>query len=291
MILYYCALFASVLMETAKNVLSNEFSKTSLKNGADICKFNGIMYAGSFAVMLVILCFSGFSVSLYTVLMALLFAVVTDGVQATLLRALKNGPLALVNFIQLIGGILIPPIFGMLFLRQSATALQLAAIPLLLAALALVLDLKKENFRRGSWMFPALLSMLCCGVIGILQSIQRASAYADEMNPFLALTFLFILVKNAVQGLIVGRRSPSCFSARSRAALPPLFSGIFMGIVNAVNLYLIGVIPNVIFFPIANGGLLIMTTLAAALLFRERLNGRQWCGIVCGTAAMLMIGI
>ena len=64
-----------------------------------------------------------------------------------------------------------------------------------------------------------------------------------------------------------------------------------MGVVNTVNLFLVGVMPSIIFFPIANGGLLIMTMLAAVIFFKERLRLVQWLGILLGLGAMCMLGI
>ena len=64
MLPYYLLTITSVLMETAKNVFSNSFSKNHLKNNTDIYKFNTFMYAGSLAVMLVIIAAKGCKLSL-----------------------------------------------------------------------------------------------------------------------------------------------------------------------------------------------------------------------------------
>ncbi|MBQ8400892.1 MAG: EamA family transporter [Clostridia bacterium] len=291
MVGYYLLTLASVLMETAKNVFSNSFSKTSLKNNTDVYKFNTFMYAGSLVVMLVMLCFAGCKISLYTILMAVLFAVVSGGMQTFLLRALRHGPLSFVNFIQTSGGLMIPALFGAIFLKQGISTIQIIALPVLVFAMALVMDLKKGEKKGGSWLPDAILSMTCCGLVGVVQSLHQASAHADEMYGFLAATFFFIVLMNLVPWKLAEKKEPANFSVRSKAILQPAVSGVFMGIVNVVNLFLIGVMPSVIFFPIANGGLLIMTILAAVVFFRERLRIMQWIGIGVGIAAMCLLGI
>jgi len=294
MAVYYLLTLASVLMETAKNVFSNSFSKTSLKNNTDVYKFNAFMYAGSLVVMLVMLCLEGCKISLYTVGMAFLFALASGGMQTALLRALRQGPLSFVNFIQTTGGLVIPALFGVIFLRQGIKALQILALPILIISLAMVMDLKKgEKIENpgGRWLPDAILSMVCCGLVGVLQTLHQSSAHADELYSFLAVTFFFIVIMNLVPWLLREKKEPANFSVRSRAIVQPVGSGIFMGIVNVVNLFLIGVMPSVIFFPIANGGLLIMTILAAVVFFKERLKPLQWIGIVIGIVAMCMLGI
>ena len=143
MAVYYLLTLASVLMETAKNVFSNSFSKNSLKNNTDVYKFNTFMYAGSLVVMLVMLCIEGCKLSLFTVGMAFLFALVSGGMQTFLLRALRHGPLSFVNFLQTSGGLAIPALFGVIFLHQGIKTLQIIALPVLIISMALVMDLKK----------------------------------------------------------------------------------------------------------------------------------------------------
>ncbi len=295
MALYYLMTLASVLMETAKNVFSNSFSKNYLKNNTDVYKFNTFMYAGSLAVMVVMLLVEGCKLSLYTVGMAFLFALVSGGMQTFLLRALRQGPLSFVNFIQTSGGLVIPALFGALFLKQGIKPLQIVALPILIVSMALVMDLRgdknTDDQKGGRWLPDAILSMVCCGLVGVLQSLHQESDHSDELYGFLAVTFFFIVLMNLIPWLMGEKKEPANFSMRTRAFVQPVGSGVFMGIVNVVNLFLIGVMPSVIFFPIANGGLLIMTILAAVVFFRERLKPAQWIGIVIGIVAMCMLGI
>ena len=52
--------------------------------------------------------------------------------------------------------------------------------------------------------------------------------------------------------------------------------GVLQAVNHKLNLYLSGVMDSAVFFPIVNGGGLVLTTLLAVPLFRERLAGRQW---------------
>lgn len=289
MAIFYLLTVFSVLMETAKNIFSNMYSKDHIKGERDIYLFNIYMYGGALAVMLVLQLLSPATLSMGTVILAALFALMIGGMQTTLLRALRHGPLSYVNFIQT-SGLVIPALFGAVCLGQPISIRQIAALPILLFSMALVMDLKKES-AGGKWLGDAIGSMVCCGLVGVIQSLHQSSNHADEQNSFLALSFFFVVLINLISFLVSPRISDAPKSISLKFYALPLLSGIFFGIVNALNLFLIGVMPNVIFFPIANGGLLIATMLAAVWIFRESLNKKQWLGILIGVVSMCMLGI
>lgn len=289
MAIYYLLTVSSVLMETTKNILSNMYSKDHVKNERDIYLFNIFMYSGCLAVMLGLLLISPTTLSLKTVILAALFSVVIGGMQTTLLRALRCGPLSYINFIQT-SGLIIPALFGALCLGQKITWIQIIAIPILLFSMALVMDLKKES-SKGKWLGHAIGSMVCCGLVGVLQAVQQASSVSSEQNSFLALSFFFVVLINLISYLVSPKSEESKKRITPKSSIVPLITGILFGIINALNLFLVGVMPSVIFFPLSNGGLLIATMLAATIIFKESLNFKQWSGIIIGLISMCMLGI
>jgi len=46
---------------------------------------------------------------------------------------------------------------------------------------------------------------------------------------------------------------------------------------------------SAVFFPIVNGGGLVLTTFAAVLLFKEKLSKKQWIGVVLGIASVVFL--
>ena len=67
--------------------------------------------------------------------------------------------------------------------------------------------------------------------------------------------------------------------------------GVGVALNNQINLYLSGVVASAVFFPIVNGGGLILITAASVVLFREKLTIRQWIGLALGIAATLLLCI
>ena len=60
---------------------------------------------------------------------------------------------------------------------------------------------------------------------------------------------------------------------------------------NKLNLYLTGVIDGVIFFPFLNGGAIGFTALFSFVIFKEKLNLRQWIGIFFCIISIILVAI
>lgn len=281
--MHYFLLFFSIFLETAKTVVANLFSKQELKEDRDIFKFNWIFYLGSFAILL---CFPTTLPSLYTVLMACAFAVVTTASQYFCLQALRCGPMSLTTFIQG-SNLLIPTFFGM-FLGAIPSPFFWPLLVLLLVAMALVLVSKLESV-RFRWIVLSMGTFLFTGGIGILQTLAKP----EEQIPFLQIAFALCALFNLVGQLLVRKKNACSFPIRSRTSIMALGSGVAMGAVNRINLYLAdpNVMPTYIFFPIVNGGLIFLTTVAAVIFFKERLTRKQWLGLALGIVMLTVIGI
>ena len=90
-----------------------------------------------------------------------------------------------------------------------------------------------------------------------------------------------------------GKQQPLMDKKASLVLLAALFAagGVGVALNNLINLYLSGVVASAVFFPIVNGGGLILITIASVVFFRERLTGRQWTGLGLGIAATLLLCI
>ena len=67
--------------------------------------------------------------------------------------------------------------------------------------------------------------------------------------------------------------------------------GVFSAINNKFNLYLSGVMDSAVFFPIVNGGVIVLSGLASVLVFKEKISGKKLAGLIIGIIATCLIGI
>ena len=57
-----------------------------------------------------------------------------------------------------------------------------------------------------------------------------------------------------------------------------------------MNLYLSGAMNPIVFFPIVNGGVILLSGIAAICVFREKLSKQQWIGLAVGFASIMCLG-
>lgn len=84
-------------------------------------------------------------------------------------------------------------------------------------------------------------------------------------------------------------QTPNC-SFPKNILIYMLLSGLASCAYIRINLSISNVIPSVIFFPISNGGMVILSTVVGRVAFGEKLNRVQLLGIAIGCLAVVITG-
>lgn len=285
-IFLYILLFLSIFMETGKTIFSNSFSKNILKNDTDIYKFNFFTYLGSIVVLMF---YRGGGISIFSVILSFFFSIAIWLNQYFMLKALEFGSMTFTTFIAG-SSLIIPVAFSAIVWNEKITLIQIVMLAILIVSMALALDIKRGN-ETFKWLVFAFLTMASTGVIGIIQSIHQSSDHAGELASFLRYSFIFSALINLIGWKWRERKENTSFSIKGKTIIQAGLTGIFIGAVHIINLYLAGVLPKVILFPAVNGGLIFVTLIADLIFFKERLNWKQWIGIIIGSVALCIMGI
>lgn len=237
-------------------------------------------------------------VSPFTVILALFFGIVTATQAIFNLQALECGPFSYTTVIISLS-MLIPTLSGAIFWNESIALIQIVGIVLMVGCFVFSVNTggeqKKASFK---WLVYCAVAFICTGLIGIMQKVHQSSAYKDELDAFLIIAFAFSCVYSTVRWIILtvkngSIRFPVEEGKKTVLHWKPLlmiaFAGCCVAANNKLNLFLSGVMDSAVFFPVVNGAGLILASLAAFLLFRERLTKRQWIGLVLGIAAVLCL--
>lgn len=289
----YFLLFISVLIDTLKNIYYNYFGKNELDRPKDALLFNTVSCVGS--VLFFVVSGAEWKISAYSFWMALVFAAVTAGAQYLALLSMSLGSMSYsVLFTYL--SMLIPVVFGVLYYRQTVNLLQVIGLILMLVTFWMSVNMKKDSAVTLKWLFAAFGSFVFWGLVGVCQQLHQNSVYAGELNGFLLWTFILATVMFGILYLFTckskkNRTEAPSYRLLSSATVFAVISGAVVGAVNKINLYLSGKMPSVIFFPIVSGGVIILSGLAAILIFREKLSTRQTVGLIAGLASVLFLGI
>ena len=290
----YILLLVSVFCTLSYRLACNWFSKRLSKNGADLQRFN-LLYSSVAAVGLLVLALirSAAAPSLFTLLLGVLFGLLTAVSSLAMINALELGPLSYTSLI-CSAGMIIPALSGWLLFSEPVSVWKFVGTALMLISIAFSVWQKDDAERKASlkWLVLCLLAMLTGGLIGVLQKVHQASEHSAELFYFLAVSFTVSALYSAVLLFLLRKKgtAPSLRISQSRSLLwIALISGTTLAASHVLNLWLAGVMPSIIFFPVVNGVGLLLAVLASVVLFREKLTRIRWAGIVIGIIAVMLL--
>lgn len=286
----------TLLANPVAGITRTYFSKNVSQTVAGYHLFNAVssLVCG---VTLLLLSGGDFRLSSYTLLMAVLFGLVTAAQQVITSAALSIGPWSYTSVIVSMSTV-ITALSGALFFNEIIRTTQIIGILLMMGCLILSVkkeegDQKKKTMR---WFALCMLACAFCGGVGIMQKVHQSSAHREELTMFLVIAFLCSFVFSTCSIFVQrwgknGKKEPFIEKKISATLLVVLFvaGGVGTALINQINLYLSGVVDSAIFFPIVNGGGLIMITILSLVFFKERLTKLQWVGMALGAAATLLL--
>lgn len=243
------------------------------------------------------LCWGGFGAwSVYTLLFGAAFGAVTTLRGVTNIAALNCGPMSytsvIISFFTLISAL-----SGVLFFGETLGWAQIVGMVLMLASFVLAAKSDGKGKRsNGKWLVLCLVAFLATGGIGLMQKVHQGSAHRDELNAFLITAFISASVFCSAVVYVLKKRAGRSAQTADQAPRRPyllllimLISGFCVAANHRFNLYLSGIMNSAVFFPIVNGGGLVLTTIAAVTVFRERLVKKQWVGLILGIASVVFL--
>ncbi len=207
--------------------------------------------------------------------------------------ALALGSVAITSLI-LSYSLLLPTLYGILFLGEPMGAFKAVGLVLLLISLYLVnVTGGRRRERTGnalSWRWAILVSVAALGngVISIVQKQQQqyfAGAYKHE---FMAVALL-MGVACLVPLVLLDRRY---FKESMReGALLGTVCGVCNGAANLMVMLGTALLPASVFFPVMAGGRTIFTYFLSVTFYKERLSAAQTAGIGVGVAALVLLNM
>ena len=273
--------------------LGGELSKVffSHRNPDDMVARQIFIALSSLVSGIVLLCWGGFGqVSVFTVVLGIVFGLAT-ALQATFhLKALEIGPWAYTVVLVSLSSLL-TALSGTIFWDESLTFPQIIGMVFMVLCLILsVMTGGEEKKATLRWFLFCMLAFLCSGSVGIMQKWHQSTPHRAELNGFLIIAFAVGFLYAVCSIPFMRRKEPEKPLPRAKnVVLYSILYGLMFAVVNKLNLYLAGVMDSAVFFPVVNGGGLMLTTLTAIVVFRERLTRRQWIGMACGILSVLLV--
>lgn len=249
--MYYLIIILSVIMFGGCFYLNEVYSKkcgSSLKASLRFC------FVSSVSGLLVLLVFNGFKFefTLFTLLMALLSALVSFGFTFCGFCALKSINLSVYSVFSMLGGMLLPFLQGILFYKEDITFAKILCV--ILVGVSLLFTLKKDDGKKGYIFYIGIFVLN--GMSGVLSKIFTEAPF--QKTSAAGYSILICVCTAVISGILL---------------LPdikkPDFSGTGVAIIGGslskvANFLLVLALLHVdasVQYPLVTGGVMIVSTL------------------------------
>lgn len=271
----------SISSMVLKNGLFNASCKKDLSTNDHKNRFNMIMYAVCILLFGIGLIQGG--ISWFTVLLGVLFGVVTALSNLYTMNALSEGPMHITLLITT-SSMIIPTMSGVFF-GEGFSPYKLIAVAILIGFIYLSLGNGGGKKINKKWFFFVLLAFVFQGSIGVLQKIHQASEHKAELNAFLFVAFICSLIYSRIRA----KKSFKELNFGKKQVIIALLCGVCTYAMNILNLHLAGVLPSQVFFPLVNGSSIVLTSLMSVIVFKERISKKQLVGLCGGILSLIAI--
>jgi len=235
-----------------------------------------------------------FAPSWQTVLLGLLNACMLILYNRSMIEAGNRGSYSFLMIASLFGSILVPTAVGTLFLGETLSGLQVAAMGLMLVSLVLM-NVRTISFKgaSGSYYIWCIVLFLTNGFYGAINNLQTQvmdGAQRTEMLTILYLcSALAVLAAEAFRGQ--GKQLMQGFRMGGKSALCLLITCISATAAANLLLYILTQMDSSILYTIDGGGVLVLSILYSLLLFKEKPNREQIIGMVIAVISIVLINL
>ena len=284
-------MFIAILFGALNSIVLRIFKNRTFKTSGDVFFFNGgvsLIWIGVMAIWYGI-GKGGFSIG--AVAYVAVYAVIICMFLHFKTQALATGPVALTTLISS-AAFIIPTLFGLAVFKETIYPTQIAGMLLIALSLFMCINPQKSNQPLNTkWFVYCLAFFAVGGILGIFYKLFGASPYAGQVNAMmLSASFISVLLFFGC-GLCINKVKKEPIPTLNKSAwLYVILSGIVGCIYIRLNISLSAVIPSVLFFPVSNGALVFLSTIAGYALFKEKLSRIQILGLVLGVVAIFITG-
>lgn len=284
----YVLLVLSIVLMVSKSSVYNIYAKSENPNVSGVFFFNAFSYA---VASIVALCTGGLSaVSLPTVICAFFYAAIVFSLQSLSVIAMKKGPMSLTSLIVMFG-MIIPALAGPIFWGEPFGVLQGVGIAVMLASLWLLKENKAgETATNAKWWILAALCFVLSGMAGVMEKIHQSTDGSAEKTSFVLLACSMMFAFSVLGTAVTSFRARGKRISRNLLIWAPI-SGLLVGLISGVNLTLAGGLNSTVYYPVSNGGALLLTVLISTVVFREKPTARKMIGFAMGLCGVLLLSI
>lgn len=186
--------------------------------------------------------------------------------------------------------VVIPILFSILYYKESVNIIKICGIVLaLISVIFTVYKKKTTNFNSRLIVLPILL-FIGMGLVDLFVKFSQQE-YIDDKLSALFSAVLFMIA--GITGIVTGVFSKKVI--RSFKSFNVYVFGVILGCVNFGSIYFLinalnsGIFDSSILFGVNNVGIVGLSVLIGLFIFKEKVTGINWIGIVLSFVAIFIL--
>ncbi len=282
----YLILLVIVVSLLLQNISKKQYNKKAGNKGAYI--FNSVT---SLSAALFFLCTDSGRLQFETAVIPYVLGFTATFGSATFFTflAIREGSLSLTSLVTSYS-LIIPTLYGLLFLNEGISLLFVIGIILLLVSLFLVNNKKNDNKITLKWLIYVVFSFLGNGLCSTIQTAQQRRFDGNYKSEFMIITLVLLSLFFALLSLKSEKQEISICLKTSTTYM--VINGLANGLVNLFVMVLVsrGMAASIM-FPVISGGGIVLTALVSIFVYKEKLTVNQYIGLLFGTASVVLMNI
>ena len=224
----------------------------------------------------------------FSLLMAAVNAFITIALNFCSIRSLSYVNLSVYAVFIMMGGMLVPSLYGVLFLHEPVTAGKIIGTVLVISAM--VCGVEKRRAHKGAWKYYAAVFLLN-GMFAVCQKIHQTHMGMNVgSGSFLFLTYAAASLLSAATIWICGGRTGFA-PLTGRSGMPGIIGyGIANCTAELLSLTVMTTLPASVQFGLVSGGVILFSSLISVLR-REKQDRLTILSMVLSACAIITIGM
>ncbi|MBR5449647.1 MAG: hypothetical protein IKV43_06620, partial [Clostridia bacterium] len=259
-----------------------------------------------------------------TLLLGLVNVLILYGYEQFIIKASGKGPYAIMMVFNLGGGIIVPALVTPLLdlsqfdgtdgiERRILFAIQMVTIVIICVAIYLVSAKKEENTADGdkkknlrTFFILSLLLAIANGLYGVVYAVHEtvmssvfsnldkdalATAINQQKQMLIIYSFAGAAIIAAVKLIVAEKKKAHLtFVQNKKSLLYIILAAVVSALAVNVLVALVGIVDTTLLYTFDNAGVMLLSALASALIFKDKLSTKNIIGCVIMTLALVLMG-
>ncbi len=231
------------------------------------------------------------SFSVYSLIMVFIWSGLVAIYMMIGFRILKSGNMSYYTLFLMTGGMVVPYIWGVLFLNEPLTLMRTIGIMLIILSIVIT-NLSGSKPDKKLIMLCAVIFFLN-GFVSVVSKLHQVNTTYETIG-----TTDFVFWSGIMKFIICGlallffkRKNDDVGEVDVKVVLPIVcLSAIVSGVSSICQLKGAISIPATVLYPLVTGGTIILSSITGCIVFKEKLAVRQWISVgICFAGTCLFL--